>query len=303
MTWNLINLIRSSGRAGVKDQSFHGHVTGAEVGAAMTEYLISSFTFSGRVHPGAVAGVPQPNQGAPYGPSTLFSFTADFVRGSRAFNIQNNFPGAYLIEGVADVAGLAEITMEGLAVVGLGAQHELLMRVRAPIGGLANVEPWSELVLDPQSGLPAQGADAQAMRFRANFSTDGSGGVTTISVFLEYMPDMHLYNPSLNNGDGWEGEFTLRAHEEADFDFAWYRVMWDGASWVRVGGVFQTARSITGGRDCYFDHNRAPAPSPDYDFGAPPGGFGAVWLEWRLKGQPTWNVIGPVVQNDARLPM
>ena len=278
MPWNLVDLIRASGGAGVVNQSFRGDVnpkSGVGMdGKDMVSYTITALDLYGGVPVG-------PGEVDPYNSGHVFNVTGDIVRGTNAFEIQSLLQSAWALE-LELISGFlagASVSFSSFSQTGDGASFSLGLQVTAPLDGtpipsvgLAMIGSQPEAWDDPWYGnwVPAVGSS-------------GGGGTSDLRMRVTYTPDA-FFNPQYTNGaGGWPFRINNRNYSLADISFR----MWDNETAAinqTNDGRFMAPWSIVS----YGNNHSANVNTQ-------------AWWRWSSNGGLSWSAVqGPVAVTDTR---
>jgi hypothetical protein len=233
MARNLINLIKSSGGAGISGQTFRlnaardttGPNSGLPLadGVKVTDYLVNSLV--------GIGWPPSNDPGTnPVGDSNndaqtlvLPTLTLTVNRNSRAYLIQRTDPGAWVLSASVEqgygMGNAAPLTVHNLSTSDEGGTFlldvELTPSIRGiPFFGINRID--LEGTSDFYWGLTAQ--------------TGGTvGDFSIIRVYMIYNPDTQVFNnplflpdPTNPNLDGIAIKVYDRKYTLSDFNFRWY---------------------------------------------------------------------------------
>jgi hypothetical protein len=282
-------LIKASGNQGAAGQSFRNHVTGAETGAKMTDYLMGTPIGAGY---GGYEVTPMP---ADYTIPLVMSFPS---RGSRFYHIQRNISDAYTF-GATNLNGTVSypsLSITSFNSLSQGNQHEIGLRVLAPPAGGASVAPLAQY-----SGSQPPNDDPWGGYFDAQITTSGGGGSYSFYLTVQYIPDIGPFNDTYTNDPGWQLLQYLREWGSSDFDFQWWTPVYSGGDWSQGASLYSSSKNPSFGSGSLFDDSNVLTNQTQGTNSLAP--WARSWLEWRPKGTVNWSTGGLVSVRDNRAPL
>jgi hypothetical protein len=266
--FTLRNLIRASGFAGVSGQSFRNHVTGAGSGAAMSQYKITAWSFTG------TSNLPSTSPlGGSYEDGHVFSnIDIVFTQGSRAFNIKRT--GAAMTVAGSGPYGFSVTASQ--SIVGGATGSLVTFTCRSPFSSeqVITGNAWYNGYNRPN--LPPSGSGSVQVDFTANTTSSTASGVQNCQILCTYVPDIGDFNPTLTQ-NYVNIPFANRIEQVGDFNYEWRTT-----SSRSTGSVVGT--------------------SPTLSIQSAPGYSVSYWLFYQRKlSGSAWLGAGSVDWTDSRL--
>lgn len=224
MPKNLIELIKASGGAGANGQSFKTNVTGAGDTIKMTDYLISSLSWS---------QIPNiPSEFTVYPSPTVFSTIASVTRGTAASNIQRITQDAFTVTLVPvlwnDNMPGSSVAISAFSTSGNGASFNLSFTLNGKVSGLNT--PGIQINYDNGQTQPPASGVLWSGNYVATIQASGQLGYSDCYLNVVYDPDSANFNPTINNfnggSNGWPLRLEDRVYTTSDYEFRW----WDNAT-------------------------------------------------------------------------
>lgn len=258
MGYNLKDLIKAAGGAGIGGQSFLSNVTGAGQGTKMTDYVISGWSFSGT-----------PSSGVTYPDGQVFNESVTFTRGAKAQDIQ---------------IGGDVVTVQNVSV-GLGANVAIASNIDVAAGTgsvtLTLTAPVSNAGTPGgsaayQGTVPASGSGDPAMaKFTLTLTGTTASGTGTMNWRITYNPDSGPFNPEMY--DDQSCTINLRQQTLSDYESQW----------------FAETNYNANGYNGTPDHTGNTFSETTYE-----GQTYTYYLRTRLIGSTTWTNVGAVSFTD-----
>lgn len=269
MTFNLRNLIKASGYAGVNGQSFRNNVAGSATGAKMSEYKCPDWFFD---TPGAPSTSPI---GSSYVGTQTFTIDVSFPsQASRAHYIKRI--GSMIVfnpENANNSAGYsASVVSQSVVAAATGSSISISVVPPTDTGTVTFGSPWYADYTYPAT--PPSGSGSVPVQFKAQMSAVGGGAsVVNVRFSFTYDPDIGGFNPQLLK-QYINIPFTTRASAISDFDTEWHN-----------------NSTYTSLKDTAFFFNISSAPMYSVSY----------WLRYRRKGDTSWINAGEAAWSDSRL--